>query len=505
MSGSGRLSTGEPTLDEMLGGGLPADRSFLLVGGPGTGKSTLAMQFLQEGLERGEQCLYVSTEQTVEELRDSFSSFSFDLEADGLGFLTVHAAPGQTIESEEPVTTIQSLGSDSEEDALFERQFDMPFTRQHLLEYLRPHGPCDRVVFDSISGLSVVADRQELFRRTVLDLIRFFGDEFGATTLFTAEDAPGGAKSSEELLRFTTHGVIELRRELVDEDPHRFLEVTKMRGVDHDRRTVEIEFVPGGLRAGPRRRSQPPALKTHRHRPVGIDGLDQLCGGGLVRGTGVLLEHDGRANLTALFTTLLTHALETDHAVTLVPTIGLRQSRVETLLDGDGGGSDVESLLDDDRLFVLDLVGAWDRSLPNVFAPEATTDAVTDMLSDVDGRSDRPAFSLLNADALVHTLGTAAAREVRYFSEAALLGEEDTLLHVLNPSTVPETASAFYSDVAEQVLETWIGDDGLQYISLRKSPCGFVGATSLVEYVEEPPYLRVQRPPRSRDNPFTCE
>jgi hypothetical protein len=69
---------------------------------------------------------------------------------------------------------------------------------------------------------------------------------------------------------------------------------------------------------------------------------------------------------------------------------------------------------------------------------------------------------------------------------------------VLNPSVVADRIAAFHTDVAEQVLETRIHDNGLQYLTLRKSPCGFVGSTSLVEYVEEPPYIRVQGPPQDR-------
>jgi hypothetical protein len=48
-------------------------------------------------------------------------------------------------------------------------------------------------------------------------------------------------------------------------------------------------------------------------------------------------------------------------------------------------------------------------------------------------------------------------------------------------------------------------EDGLQYVNLEKSPCGFVGTTSLLEYVEDPPYIRVQRPPQERENPFATE
>jgi len=496
--GDARAALGDSVLDEMLDGGIPKNRTVLVTGGPGTGKSTLAMQYLQTGLAVGEDCLYVSTEQTIGELRDSFSGFSFDVDHENLTFVSVHATLGQTIEGDDELT-LQSL----DDEELLGPGFDAPFTGKYIRQYLERHAPCDRVVFDSASGLSVVADDEERYRRTVLDLIRFFTDDVGATTLFTAEAHGRGSLTGSDLLRFTTHGVIELSRESVRADTHRFLEVSKMRGVDHDRRRMELEITTDGVRVGPARRSQPPALKDHAHRAVGIPGLDALCGGGLVRGAGVLLQHDGRANLSALFSTLLSHALETDHTITLVPTIGLRQSRVASLLAGHGVSLD--ELLAEDRLFVADLIGAWDQSVPNVYAPDESAEALTSLLSDLDNRTDQTRFHVVNVDAVVNALGPAEARQVRYFEEAQLLDDEDMLLHVTSPETIDDCVAAFYRSAADQVLDVWLEDDGLQYVTLQKSPCGFVGSTSLVEYVDEPPYLRVQRPPGTRENPSACE
>jgi KaiC/GvpD/RAD55 family RecA-like ATPase len=488
-----KASTGEPVLDGMLRGGIPTNRPVLVTGGPGTGKSTLAMQFLQAGLDRGETGLYISTEQTIEELRDSFRPFEFDIDHENLAYASIHAGPGQTIEDEERRLTLRTL--DDEEGETFAEGFELPFTGEYVMGYLEKYAPRDRVVFDSISGLSVITEDPEQYRRAVLDLIRQFSDDFGATTLFTAEPYGKGREASSPL-SFTTHGVIEPRREQVEDDPHHYLEVLKMRGVDHDRRTVETEFTDEGLRVGPKRRSQPPVLKDHSHRPVGIDGLDALCGGGLVQGAGVVLEHDGRANLLALFTALLINAVESGHAVTLVPTIGLGQGRVRSMLAEHG--HDLDALLADDRIQVVDVIGAWDETSENVFRPCETAEAFTDLLDDLADRIDRPRFSVMNGDALAHMLGSEGAREARYYQESRLVGPDDTLLYVLNPAVIPDRVAEFHKNVAEQVLGTRILDNGLQYVTLRKSPCGFVGSTSLVEYVEDPPYLRVQDPPQDR-------
>lgn len=499
-------STGDETLDRMLDGGYPDARATLLTGGPGTGKSTLSMQFLQAGLDAGEDCLFVSTEQTAGELRDSFADFDFELDHERLDVTSVHAAPGRTFEADEDVLTLQQLqDTDDQPFGGFDDGFGTPFTADYIEEYLSQFGPQDRIVFDSVSGLSAVSETPEAFRRSVLDLIRFLTDELGATVLLTAEaadDGPGEAADdgpATHLLRFTTHGVVELERRPINGDPHRFLTIRKMRGVDFDRRTVEVEFVENGLRCAPSRRSQPPALKDHRHKSVGIDGLDALTGGGLVRGAGVLLTHDGRANLSALFSTLLDHALSADDSVTLLPTNDLREARTRRLLEGHGW--DLDDLLAEGRLTVVDLVGAWDDDQPNVHTPTPSAEAVTDHLVD-SATDDGDQYTLVSADPVVHTLGESDARQVRYTTEAELAGGSNGLVHVVNPNVVGDEIVEFYRDVAEQVLETWMPSDGLQYVSLQKSPCGFVGTTSLVEYIEEPPYIRVQDPPISRENPF---
>ncbi|MDQ2053542.1 ATPase domain-containing protein [Halobellus sp. H-GB7] len=497
MSGDSSVSSGSQVLDGMLGGGYPTNRSTLLTGGPGSGKSTLSMQFLQAGLDAGEDCLFISTEQTIGELRQSFADFEFDLHHENLSITSIHAGAGRTIEGGEDDLTLQTLTED-EDGEILSQGFNPPFTGEYIRQYLERFAPVDRVVLDSVSGLSVITDSPQRFRRSVLDLIRFFSDEFQATSLFTAERT--GDNEATSALRFTTHGVVELTQRNVEDDPHHFLRIAKMRGVDHDRREMEVEFGSAGLRIAPKRRSQPPELKDHRHRPIGIDGLDALAGGGLVRGTGVLLEHDGRANLTALFSVLLKHGLETDDRVVLVPTIELRENRTAQLLDGQG--YDIEHVLETGQLAVVDLVGTWNGDQPNVFTPEHDHETVMNLLARLYDDVEGTIYSLVNADAMVHTLGPADARRVRYFEESELLDPDSALCHVLNPNTVEDRIAAFYRDSAEQTLDTWVGDAGLQYIALRKSPCGFVGTTSLVEYVEEPPYVRVQHPPQRRENPY---
>ena len=483
-------------LDGMLGGGVPEERSVLITGGPGTGKSTISMQFLQEGLEDGDDCLFVSTEQTIEELRDSFEPYEFELDHENLSVTSIHAEPGQTLESDEEELVLQTLGDEKG----FVEGFDAPFTSEYIVEYLREYAPCDRVVLDSASGLRVVSENARVFRRTALDMIRLFTDEMGATSLFTAEDNDGDDTNP---LRFTTHGVVRLYHEEISEDPHRFLRVTKMRGVDHDRRRVEIEFTEEGVALSPKRRSQPPALKQHKHMSVGVEGLDKLCGGGIVRGSTVLLQHDGHANLASILGSFVSTAVNRDHTLVLLPTRQLTPSRVGSVLEENG--FTIEELIEQDRLYVLDMAGSWSEYAGGDNVREATDD-VGDAVSffrsaDTGGEST---FAVAKTGAAVHRLGPGGARELQHFQEVET-GPEDVVVNVHNPAVTDSRISGFFIDAAEQVLETRVLDDGLQYISLKKSPCGFVGSTSLVEFREDPPYFRVQDPPRERENPMTVD
>lgn len=477
-------STGVDVLDGMLGGGLPPNRATLITGGPGTGKSTLGMQFLQAGLAEGERCLYVSTEQTVEELRDAFSGFDFDLDHENLSYATIHARRGETIEDNDTYT----LQTDEDNEWLH-RGFDAPFTGSYIEDHLRKYAPCDRVVFDSTSGLAVITEDIERYRRLVFDLIRFFTDEIEATTVFTAEDYPNDRRG--DVLQFTAHGVIQLETDTVENNPRRFLSVPKMRGVDHDRRRVELTIREDRIGAAPRQRNHLTTLPENRQASTGIDGLDGLTGGGLVRGAGTLLTHDSRTNLTELVGGLIEQVVAAGTAVALVPTLELHERRLERLLERFD--LSLSTLLANDELFVIDQIQGWDTDRANVFPQATTVEEVTAQFERIDDRCEEW-ITIEGATAMIHTLGAEAARTLRYRQEIQFLEGSELLVHLLNPEVVDDSVAAFYRDSAEQIIETTQGSEGLRYLTLRKSPSGNVGSTSLLNPIEEKPYVRVEMP-----------
>lgn len=502
--------TGVPVLDDVLQGGFPAKRAMLVTGGPGTGKTTFAMQFLDAGLSRGERCLFVSTEQTPAELRDSFAPYQFDIDNDNLAVATLHATPGQTLEAPGQTLTLATLddGVTPDEAAPSFGDYRNPFTAENVSEFLKGFAPADRVVFDSISGLAVMTDNERTYKRTILDVIRVLTDTLGATTVLTAESGSFNSSDVSESLHYCTHGVIELTREMVEGDYHRFLQVKKMRGVEHDTRRFEMEFDAHGIHLLPRSRT-PPMLSTDRQMlGTGITGLDTLCGGGLVQGGTVLLEHDGRAYVDAIIANVITQAIREGEAIVLVPPSGLTPAHLDNLIAERVGT--VRQLLADNQLFVLDLTESWRGLGENVYSISDTEQRIRTLIGDPkpllgwkmkrifgqmnERRGAQSALAVVFTEALLQEFDPEDVRQMYYWARKTLFVPEDTVMFVQNPAVMDGKLAASFVYDSQQMLRTWMHDAGLQYIKLEKSPTGHLASTSLVEHVDYPPYVRIQRP-----------
>jgi len=150
---SRRISTGIAELDNVLGGGLTADRAYLLEGTPGTGKTTIALQFLLEGARQGETGLYITLSETSAELREVAGSHGWSLDNIQL-FELVNA---------------EGLDPDSEQSILEPSEVELGETLKDVrlcVDRLRP----TRVVFDSLSEMRLLAQSSLRYRRQILAL-----------------------------------------------------------------------------------------------------------------------------------------------------------------------------------------------------------------------------------------------------------------------------------------------------------------------------------------------
>jgi len=148
------VSTGNTGLDTILTGGLPANRLYLLEGAPGSGKTTLALQFLREGASRGEKALYITLSETREELSVVAASHGFDIDQfDVFEFNSVS----------------EVLGDSREQSVLHPWEMELGETVRLIeteVERIQPK----RVVFDSLSEMRLLAQDPLRYRRQVLAL-----------------------------------------------------------------------------------------------------------------------------------------------------------------------------------------------------------------------------------------------------------------------------------------------------------------------------------------------
>jgi circadian clock protein KaiC len=265
-----RASTGVPGLDDILGGGLTKDRLYLVEGTPGTGKTTLSLQFLLEGIERGEAGLYITLSETADELRAVAATHGWSL--DRLSLFELVSDMG--------------LDPDSEQTVLHPSEVELGETTREVMrqvEELRP----GRVVFDSLSEMRLLAQSPLRYRRQILALKQFFSSR--QCTVLMLDDRT--ADPTDLQLHSIAHGVISLEQAPRDFGAERRrLRVVKMRGVKFRGGYHDFVLDTGGLTVFPRLVAAEHRTKFDP-RPVstGNAGLDTLLGGGLVPGTNVLL------------------------------------------------------------------------------------------------------------------------------------------------------------------------------------------------------------------------
>jgi circadian clock protein KaiC len=279
-----RLSTGIEGLDQVLEGGLVSDRNYLLRGGPGTGKTMVALHYLLEGTRQGEGALYVNLEETTADIVANADSVGLDVGA--VEFLDL--SPDSAF-----FTADQSYTLFEEHEV---EQSPLVETIRDRVEETDP----DRVVIDPITQLRYQSPSQAQFRKLALSLGRFLS-EAGTTALFTSQALTDG----DELLQFVTDGTIELDRH----GDVRTVEVPKFRGSGTQGGTHTFRIQRGGVVVYPE-------LRPGDHRQPftaesvssGVPEIDAMLEGGLQRGTVSVLSGPSGAGKTTFGTQFMKEA-----------------------------------------------------------------------------------------------------------------------------------------------------------------------------------------------------
>ena len=285
-----RLSTGIRGLDDILGGGLTPQRVYLVEGSPGTGKTTLGLQFLLDGITKGESGLYITLSETADELTAVAQSHGWSVDA-----LSIFELAGD-----------MELDPEAQQSVFHPSEVELGETTRNVMDEVDRVRPT-RVVFDSLSEMRLLAQNPLRYRRQILALKQFFSAR--ACTVLLLDDK---TSQSDQHLHSIAHGVISLEqiaKEFGKE--RRRVNILKMRGIRFRGGYHDYTLETGGITMYPRlvaaehMRDFVPAVRSS-----GSDGFDNLLGGGLVRGTNTLIVGPSGIGKTTLSVRCLLSALE---------------------------------------------------------------------------------------------------------------------------------------------------------------------------------------------------
>lgn len=280
------LSSGIRGLDNILAGGLTADRLYLIEGEPGTGKTTLALQYLNEGARLGESVLYITLAESAIELRSVASSHGWDMAG---------------VSVEEIIPNESALNPDQQYTIFHPSEIEMGETTQRILAAIEKYHP-SRVVLDSLSELQLLSESALRYRRQVLALKQYLANR-NCTALFLDDRT---ASHGDLQVRSVAHGVITL--ELLDQaygSERRRIRIVKYRGIAFRGGNHDYKIVRGGLVIYPRLTAADTRVQAqHRQLSSGLAELDALLGGGLEEGMSTLISGPpgtGKSTVAAQF------------------------------------------------------------------------------------------------------------------------------------------------------------------------------------------------------------
>lgn len=319
-------------LDDILVGGFARGHLYLLEGSPGTGKTTIALQFLFDGAERGETGLYVTLSETENELRLTARSHGWEIDGK---FDVFELAPPESL-----------LDSEHQQSLLYSSDLELGEATKAMFAAVESVKP-DRIVLDSLSEIRLLAQSSLRYRRQILLLKHYFARN-GATVLMLDDLT---SEANDKTVHSVAHGVIRLD-ELAPTygAERRRLRILKYRGQAYRGGFHDFTIRHGGIEVFPR-------LIAAEHRtsfdrsPLTSNNaeLDALLGGGIERGSSALVlgpAGSGKSLLTLHFARAAVERGEKAALFVFDEELGLLFTRAKAM------GIDLKALQDSGNLLI---------------------------------------------------------------------------------------------------------------------------------------------------------
>jgi circadian clock protein KaiC len=467
--------TGVDGIDDILHGGLPAGSSIILEGAPGTGKTTLGVQFLHHGATRlGEAGIYVTFEEFPQQIYKVMLGFGWDLkklEGDGL-LRVVSVRP----------------------DVLF-HEMKKP---GGLFEQLIGEIGAKRVVVDTISLFHYLYKDRAEAREAFYTLCNVFRKHGLTALLLSEQTADNTDRSTFE--HYVADGVIRLSMSRhMETFRKRTLEITKMRGVDFTEGEHIFRIMKDGIHLVPALTMVEDGVIMDKDKvPTGIPELDGLLAGGIPRGSSMILDTNSKANYKYITASILAGRIRAGERIVVVSSHAMTVAEQHHLLRQFG----IDTLEVARRKGVY-FIEHYDRTIP----PE-----LEDCVINVKDVRNEDYYPYVN-EKLQPVVQESIARGEKWFvyqdlsvlytqrgadfvkhyysrDSAMIRAMGMTALSLCNFTEIgPENAS-YLERATQTVVRTWV-DRNYQYLQVTKSATGKVSAPMIVETVPVEPFIRL--------------
>jgi circadian clock protein KaiC len=347
----GKAATGVAGLDDILAGGLRRGRLYLIEGSPGTGKTTIATQFLMAGAEAGERGLYITLSETEEELRESAASHGWQF-TEPVGIYEL--VPPESL-----------LDDEQQQSLLYSSDLELGETTKRIFEAIEQHNP-QRIVVDSLSEIRLLAQSSLRYRRQVLALKHYFARS--KATVIMLDDLTSDAH--DKTVHSVAHGVMRLEELAPDYGAdRRRMRVIKYRGQSFRGGYHDLLIKTGGVTIFPRLISAEHKREFSRDPlPSTSAELNTLLGGGIERGSSTLVLGPAGTGKSLLTLSFAVQAIERGECAAMFifdEELGLLFERAKGL------GLDLAALQESGRL-IIEQVDAAELA-PGEFAHRVRT------------------------------------------------------------------------------------------------------------------------------------
>jgi circadian clock protein KaiC len=404
-----RASTGVAGLDEILSGGLARNRLHLLEGSPGTGKTTIALQFLMAGAAAGEVGIYVSLAETEHELREGARSHGWELDPK-IAIVQVFE-PASALDPEQYQSLLYS--SDLELGETIQRIVD-------AIEQLKPK----RVVIDSLSEIRLLAQSSLRYRRQILALKHYLA-RYNSTVVLLDDMT---TENIDRAVHSTAHSVIHLDQLTpIYGGERRRLRVVKCRGQSFRGGYHDFTIAHGGVQVFPRlvaaefrRPFLSEAIKSE------VEGLDSLLGGGIAGGSSTLLLGPAGSGKTLITLQYIASAIARGERAALFAfdeELGLLMARAK------GMGIDLPAMRESRQLFLEQMdaaeltPGEFSHHVRECVDREKIRTVVIDSLNGYQASMPEEQYLILHLHELLQYLNRQGAATFLTIAQHGMIGE----------------------------------------------------------------------------------